>query len=52
MCLILPVKGVLPTIGDNCFLAPNATIVGDVWMGTEIAIWHGTVIRGDMNNIT
>ena len=34
------------------FVAPNATIVGDVWMGTEIAIWHGTVIRGDMNNIT
>ena len=34
------------------FVAPNATIVGDVWMGTDIAIWHGTVIRGDMNNIT
>jgi hypothetical protein len=33
------------------FVAPNATIVGDVWMGTDIAIWHGTVIRGDMNSI-
>ena len=34
------------------FVAPNATIVGDVWMGSDIAVWHGTVIRGDMNNIT
>lgn len=34
------------------FVAPNASIVGDVWMGNDIAIWHGTVIRGDMNNIT
>jgi len=34
------------------FLAPNATIVGDVFMGNDIAIWHGTVVRGDINKIT
>jgi hypothetical protein len=33
------------------FVAPNATIVGDVFMGSEIAIWHGTVIRGDINKV-
>lgn len=33
------------------FLAPNATVVGDVFMGTDIAIWHGTVIRGDINRV-
>lgn len=34
------------------FVAPNATVVGDVFMGTDIAIWHGTVIRGDINRVT
>ncbi len=51
MCLILPVKGVLPTIGDNCFLAPNATIVGDVVMGNDCSVWFNAVIRGDVNSI-
>lgn len=34
------------------FLAPNATVIGDVFMGADIAIWHGTVIRGDINRVT
>ena len=34
------------------FVAPNATIVGDVFMGADISVWHGTVIRGDINRIT
>ena len=34
------------------FVAPNASVIGDIWMGTRIAIWHGTVIRGDINRIT
>ena len=33
------------------FIAPNATIVGDVFLGNKIAIWHGTVIRGDINRV-
>jgi gamma-carbonic anhydrase len=36
----------------NIFIAPNATIVGEVFLGHEIAIWHGTVLRGDINRIT
>ncbi len=51
MPLILPVKGVLPTIPDNCFIAPNATIVGDVVMGNECSVWFNAVIRGDVNSI-
>ena len=35
-----------------CFIAPNASVVGDVWIGSNVAIWHGTVIRGDINRIT
>lgn len=51
MPVILPVKGVSPQIPDNCFIAPNATIVGDVVMGTECSIWFNAVVRGDVNSI-
>lgn len=49
--LILPVKGIEPKIGDNCFLAPNATIVGDVILGERCSVWFNAVIRGDVNSI-
>ena len=39
MPTILPVKGIHPILGDNCYIAPNATIVGDVVMGNECSIW-------------
>jgi carbonic anhydrase/acetyltransferase-like protein (isoleucine patch superfamily) len=51
MAFILPVKGVLPTMGNNCFVAPNATIVGDVVMGDDCSVWFNAVIRGDVNSI-
>src|SRR5215217_9665050 len=51
MALILPVLGVLPQFGENCFLAPNATIVGDVITGRDCSIWFNAVIRGDVNSI-
>ncbi len=52
MPIILPVKGVSPVWGDNCFIAPNATIVGDVTMGNQCSVWFNAVIRGDVNSIT
>ena len=51
MPVILPVKGILPIMGDNCFIAPNATIVGDVVMGNDCSVWFNAVIRGDVNSI-
>jgi carbonic anhydrase/acetyltransferase-like protein (isoleucine patch superfamily) len=51
MPVILPVKGVLPSMGNNCFIAPNATIVGDVIMGDDCSVWFNAVIRGDVNSI-
>ena len=51
MALILPVKNIHPTIGENCFLAPNATVVGDVVMGSDCSIWFSAVVRGDVNSI-
>lgn len=52
MAVILPVKGVHPIIGENNFIAPNATIVGDVVLGSNCSVWFNAVIRGDVNKIT
>jgi carbonic anhydrase/acetyltransferase-like protein (isoleucine patch superfamily) len=52
MPVILPVKGVSPVLGDDCFVAPNATIVGDVKIGDNCSVWFNAVIRGDVNSIT
>ena len=51
MPIILPVKGLSPSFGNNCFIAPNATIVGDVIMGDDCSVWFNAVIRGDVNSI-
>jgi len=51
MPIILPVENVYPTFGENCFIAPNATIVGDVIMGNECSVWFNAVLRGDVNSI-
>ena len=52
MPIILPVRGQEPRIPQSCFIAPNATIVGEVAMGEECSVWFNTVIRGDVNSIT
>lgn len=51
MALILGIKGIQPVYGDNCYLAPNATLVGDVVMGNECSVWFNAVLRGDVNSI-
>jgi carbonic anhydrase/acetyltransferase-like protein (isoleucine patch superfamily) len=51
MALIIEVKGIKPIFGNNCYLAPNATIAGDVIMGDDCSIWFNAVLRGDVNSI-
>ncbi|MDE6628799.1 MAG: gamma carbonic anhydrase family protein, partial [Muribaculaceae bacterium] len=51
MPLIQPVRGFTPVIGRDCFLAENATVVGDVVLGDGCSIWFNAVIRGDVNSI-
>jgi len=51
MATILPVEGKFPSFGKNCFVAPNATVVGDVEIGDECSIWFNAVVRGDVNCI-
>lgn len=49
--MIIPLRGFTPQIGRDCFIAENATIVGDVVMGDECSVWFNTVLRGDVNAI-
>ena len=51
MALIKTVRGKTPSFGTNCYLAENATIVGDVIMGKDCSVWFQTVVRGDVNSI-
>ena len=49
MALIKSVNGVGPKFGNNCYLAENSTIVGDVEMGDDCSVWFTAVVRGDVN---
>lgn len=51
MALIVSVRGLTPRVGKNCFLAPNATLIGDVEIGDECTVWFNAVVRGDVNSI-
>ena len=51
MALIKSVRGFDPAFGENCFLAENATIIGQVSIGNDCSIWFNAVLRGDVNYI-
>lgn len=50
--IIKTVNGKSPQIPDDCYVAENATIVGDVKIGDQCSIWFNAVVRGDVNSIT
>ncbi len=51
MPLIKTLNGITPQIPDDCYIAENATIVGDVSMGNQCSVWFNAVIRGDVHYI-
>lgn len=51
MALVKEVRGFTPEIGENTYLADNATIIGDVIIGKDCSIWFNAVLRGDVNSI-
>jgi carbonic anhydrase/acetyltransferase-like protein (isoleucine patch superfamily) len=51
MPIIKPVNGKSPIFGDDCYIAENATIVGEVSMGAQCSIWFNAVLRGDVHYI-
>ena len=51
MALIKSLNGRQPQIGKNCFLAENATVIGEVLMGDDCSLWFNAVVRGDVTHI-
>jgi carbonic anhydrase/acetyltransferase-like protein (isoleucine patch superfamily) len=51
MALIKTVRGMTPKFGQQCFIAENAVIIGDVIIGDQCSIWYNAVLRGDVNFI-
>lgn len=51
MALIKSCRGFDPKFGEDCYLAENATVIGDVVIGDHCSIWFNTVVRGDVNSI-
>ena len=49
--VIKEVNGKIPQWGEDCFVAENATIVGDVCMGKQCSVWFNAVVRGDVHFI-
>ena len=48
---IMPLYDLVPVILPDTFIAPNASIIGEVVVGLESTIWYGAILRGDMNAI-
>ena len=51
MAIIKELNGHTPKFGENCFLADNAVVVGEVEMGNDCSIWFSAVVRGDVHFI-
>ena len=51
MALLIPFNGIHPQVDPTAWLAPNATLIGDVRVGPGASVWFGAVLRGDMDRI-
>lgn len=49
--MIMKYRNISPSIDENCFVAENATIIGDVTLERDVSVWFHTVIRGDKDHI-
>lgn len=50
--MIKKIPGMEPHIGNDCFIAETAAVVGDVTLGDNCSVWYSAVLRGDVNSIT
>jgi len=51
MGLIKSVRGFIPQLGKNCYVAETAVIIGDVIAGEDCSFWFNVIARGDVNSI-
>ena len=49
--MILPYRDYQPQVGQGGWVAPNATLIGDVVLGEDVSLWYNTVVRGDVHAI-
>jgi len=49
--IIMPYKDTSPKIDASSWVAPGASVIGDVEIGEDCSIWFGVVIRGDVHKI-
>jgi len=49
---VMGVFDTYPVVGDGVFVAPNASVIGDVSLGTNSSVWYGATMRGDVNSIS
>ena len=49
--MILPYRDYQPQVGTGGWVAPNATLIGDVVLGEDVSLWYNTVVRGDVHAI-
>lgn len=47
----MSIRGLQPSIGEGCYIAPSANIIGDVRIGSQCSIWFNAVLRGDVSRI-
>ncbi len=52
MAIVRKVQNIAPKMGNDCFLADNAVVVGEVVMGDRCTVWFNAVVRGDVHSIT
>ncbi len=48
---ILPYRGCRPRLSSDAFVAPGATLIGDVELGAQASVWFGCVVRGDVQRV-
>ena len=51
MAIIKSLLGKTPVLGENCYLAENAVLIGDTTLGDNCSVWFGAVLRGDVHYI-
>jgi carbonic anhydrase/acetyltransferase-like protein (isoleucine patch superfamily) len=49
--IVRPYRGLVPRLAASVYLAPTASVVGDVEIGEDSSIWYGAVLRGDVGRI-
>lgn len=52
MSLLLPFNGIAPVLSPTAWVAPNATLIGQVILGENASVFYGSVLRGDSDSIT